>query len=135
MGKQRSRPETRRSRIGHLLSTPAGRIRKNQDISCVRDVGSERVTVGKQNASTRITESGSAIFAVNSTTVVFNDDEDVEDAQHSLFSPTVHPYRGSSCRDKLQEPVAPRRQGSRVPSLQRAGVFGSPPLCVMPTMV
>ena len=40
-----------------------------------------------------------------------------------------------SCRDNLQQPVAPRRQGSRVPSLKRAGVFGSPPLCAMPTLV
>ena len=33
----------------------------------------------------------------------------------------------SSCRDNLQKPVAPRRQGSWVPSPSSAGVFGAPP--------
>ena len=33
----------------------------------------------------------------------------------------------SSCRDNLQKPVAPRRQGSWIPSPSNAGVFGAPP--------
>ena len=45
---------------------------------------------------------------------------------------TVHPYRSSSCRNNLQRPVAPRRQGPWVPSLSRNGVFGSP-LRLIPT--
>ena len=42
-----------------------------------------------------------------------------------------HPstQRSSGCRDNLQQPVAPRRQGSRAPSLQSAGVLGPLP-CV-----
>ena len=40
----------------------------------------------------------------------------------------VHPYRTSRCRNNLQQPVAPRRQGPWVPSLSRRRVFGpSPP--------
>ena len=43
---------------------------------------------------------------------------------------TVHPYRTSSCRNNLQQQVAPRRQGPWVPSLSRNGVFrGPPPWC------
>ena len=47
---------------------------------------------------------------------------------------TVHPYRASSCRDNLQRPVAPRRQGPRVPSPSHTGVFGPPPFCALPTL-
>ena len=39
---------------------------------------------------------------------------------------TVHPYRSSSCRNNLQQKVAPRRQGLWDPSLSRNGVFGAP---------
>ena len=43
--------------------------------------------------------------------------------------------RTCGCRDNLQQPVAPRRQGSRGPSPSRTGVFGSPPLGAIPTLV
>ena len=48
---------------------------------------------------------------------------------------TVHPYRCSSRRDNPQQPVAPRRQGLRVPSPSRTGFFCPPPFCVIPTLV
>ena len=49
---------------------------------------------------------------------------------------TVHPYRASSCRDNLEQPVAPRRQGPWVPSPSHTGVFGAPPfICAIPTLV
>ena len=48
---------------------------------------------------------------------------------------TVHPHRSSSCRNNLQQQVAPRRQGPWVPSLSRNGVFGAPPLGAIPTLV
>ena len=48
---------------------------------------------------------------------------------------TVHPYRSGSCRNNLQQKMAPRRQGPWVPSLSRNGVFGAPPLGVIPTLV
>ena len=41
---------------------------------------------------------------------------------------TVHRYHASSCRDNLQQPVAPRRQGPWVPPLHALGVFGHPSL-------
>ena len=39
---------------------------------------------------------------------------------------TVHPYRSSSCRNNLQQQVAPRCQGPWVPSLSRNGVLEGP---------
>ena len=40
---------------------------------------------------------------------------------------TVHPYRSRSCRNNLQQPVAPRRQGPWVHSPSLNGVLGAPP--------
>ena len=48
---------------------------------------------------------------------------------------TVHPCQSSSCRNNLQQPVAPRRQGRWVPSPSRTGVVGAPPLSAIPTLV
>ena len=48
---------------------------------------------------------------------------------------TVHPHRRISCRNNLQQQVAPRRQGLWVPSLSRDGVFGAPLLGATPTLV
>ena len=45
------------------------------------------------------------------------------------------PQRASSCRDNLQQPVAPRSQGSWVPSNSHTGVFGAPSLGALPTLV
>ena len=48
-----------------------------------------------------------------------------------------HPLHASSCRDNLQQPVAPRREGPWVPSPSHTAVFGPPPLCTLspPTLV
>ena len=48
---------------------------------------------------------------------------------------TVHPYRCSSCRNNLQQPVAPRCHSPWVPFLSRNGVFGAPSLGAISTLV
>ena len=54
----------------------------------------------------------------------------------SVDSPRWRPCpHTSSCRDNLQQPVAPRRQGPWVPSPSHTGVFGAPPFCAIPTLV
>ena len=60
----------------------------------------------------------------------------VRDGQQNMEDAQVEPvHHACSCRDNLQQPVAPRRQGSRGPSPSRTGVFGSPPLGAIPTLV
>ena len=48
---------------------------------------------------------------------------------------SVHPYRSSSCRNNLQQAVAPRLQGPWFPSPSRTGLLGAPPLRAIPTLV
>ena len=70
--------------------------------------------------------------AVNSTAPLAGGETEMT---NGLTRATVHPYRSSSCRNNLQQQVAPRRQRPWVPSLSRNGFFGLPPLGAIPTLV